>query len=172
MKKIPILFLFSALLSIPAYSQIRIGYMNPALAMSQMEEVAQVDQQVQDLLTKRDAQLVEKATALQSDFTEYEQGKAVLSAEVRAEREQALVARNQELEQEKEAYLNEVRQKRNELMTPIIERLNSAIEKIAEEMHLDLVLNEATSYGDAIVFYANEEKLNITSKVVQELKQQ
>ena len=172
MKKIPILFLFSALLSIPAYSQIRIGYMNPALAMSQMEEVAQVDQQVQDLLTKRDAQLVEKATALQSDFTEYEQGKAVLSAEVRAEREQALIARNQELEQEKEAYLNEVRQKRNELMTPIIERLNSAIEKIAKEMHLDLVLNEATSYGDAIVFYANEEKLNITSKVVQELKQQ
>ena len=55
-------------------------------------------------------------------------------------------------------------------MTPIIEKMDLAIKAIATEMGLDLVLNEMTSYGDAIIFYANEEKLNITQQVIAKLK--
>lgn len=48
--------------------------------------------------------------------------------------------------------------------------MDAAIQKIATQMDVDLVLNEGTSYGDAIVFYANEDRLNITGQVLAELK--
>ena len=77
---------------------------------------------------------------------------------------------NQDLETERDSYLNEIRQRRAQMMQPIIERMDAAIQKIATSMNIDLVLNEGTSYGDAIIFYANAERLNITNQVLEELK--
>ena len=48
--------------------------------------------------------------------------------------------------------------------------MNVAIDKIAKQMDIDIVLNEDTSYGDAIIFYSSEDRLNITKLVLAELK--
>lgn len=151
-------------------AQVKIAYMNPNEVLVQLEEVAAIDQQIQALIAQRDEEIIAKATQLQQAFTDYESERLALTPEQQQAKEQDLLQQNQDLETERDSYLNEIRQRRAQLMQPIIERMDAAIQKIATSMDIDLVLNEGTSYGDAIVFYANAERLNITNQVLEELK--
>ncbi len=153
-----------------ALAQVKIGYTNPARVLSQLPEVEEIDQQIQQLIQERDQELAEKATNLQQVFTDYENTMGSLSQQERSDREQELMEMNQQFEQDRETMMNEIRQKRSELMAPVIESMNKAMEEVAKEMNLDLVLNEGTSYGDSIIFYANSESLDITDKILEKLK--
>ncbi|RNC79458.1 MAG: OmpH family outer membrane protein [Balneola sp.] len=164
--------LVALLFTVSAQAQIKIGFMNPAEVLAQIEEVQIIEQEIQKLVETRDADLLARTTQLQQDFATYEEGKTVLSEQARAEKEQEFLDRNEALEQDRETYLNEIRQKRAQMMTPIIERMDTAIKVTAEEMGLDLVLNQMTSYGDAIIFFSKEERLNITSLVLAKLQAQ
>ncbi len=170
MKKYYLVALFTVFFTITAVAQTKIGYMNPSQVLFELEEVAAIEQQIETLIETRDQDLIAKSTQLQEDLATYEEGKAVLSATARATKEQEFLDRNNALEEERETYLNEIRQRRSQMMTPILEKMDAAINTVATEMGLDLILNEVTSYGDAVIFYSNEEKLNITSQVVAKLK--
>jgi len=170
MKKLLLSFFVVALFSVGSIAQVKIAYMNPNAVLVQLEEVIAIDQQIEALIDQRDQEIVNKATALQQAFTDYESIRLSLTQEQQQAREAELLQQNQELETERDTYLNEIRQRRAQLMQPIIEQMDAAIQKVATSMDIDLVLNEGTSYGDAIVFYANEERLNITNQVLEELK--
>lgn len=163
-------FIFSALLwilllTIEAQAQIKIGYMNPSVVLSQLDEVAIVEQQIEQLVQQRDTELMSKANQLQQDFVAYEEARSMLNEEARIIREEDLLARDQQLQEERENYLNEITQKRALLLQPIIEKMDQVMAEVAQEKGLDLILNEATSFGDAIVFFSAEE-LNITQEVL------
>jgi len=163
-------FIFSALLwifllTIEAQAQIKIGYMNPSVVLSQLDEVAIVEQQIEQLVQQRDTELMSKANQLQQDFVAYEEARSMLNEEARIIREEDLLARDQQLQEERENYLNEITQKRALLLQPIIEKMDQVMAEVAQEKGLDLILNEATSLGDAIVFFSAEE-LNITQEVL------
>ena len=157
--------LWILLLTIEAQAQIKIGYMNPSVVLSQLDEVAIVEQQIEQLVQQRDTELMSKANQLQQDFVAYEEARSMLNEEARIIREEDLLARDQQLQEERENYLNEITQKRAQLLQPIIEKMDQVMAEVAQEKGLDLILNEATSYGDAIVFFSAEE-LNITQEVL------
>lgn len=171
MKKITALVLFVSLFAIQeGFAQVKIGYTNPARILSQLPEVEDIDSQIQALIEERDQELGERAAQLQQEFSNYEQTMAALSDQERATREQELMEKNQEFEQQREGMMNEIRQERAEMMAPIIERMNTAMEEVAQEMGLDLILNEGTSYGDSIIFFAESDTLDVTNKIIEKLK--
>lgn len=153
------------LFTVEAQAQIKIGYMNPSVVLSQLDEVAFVEQQIEQLVQQRDTELMSKANQLQQDFVAYEEARSMLNEEARIIREEDLLARDQQLQEERENYLNEITQKRALLLQPIIEKMDQVMAEVAQEKGLDLILNEATSFGDAIVFFSAEE-LNITQEVL------
>ncbi|MEX0721927.1 MAG: OmpH family outer membrane protein [Balneolaceae bacterium] len=170
-KKFAVILLFVSLFSLSeALAQVKIGYTNPAKVLNQLPEVEEVNNQIQIIINERDEELAGRAADLQQIFSEYESGMANLSEQERSRREEELLQLNQEFEEDREGILNEVRQKRNELMSPIIEKMNLAIEEVADEMDLDLVLNEGTSNGDAIIFFAKSDRLDITNQIIEKLK--
>jgi len=171
MKKLPFYFflIVSFIVSTEAFAQVKIGYMNPSVVLAQLEEVAFVDQQIEELVQTRDQELIAKANQLQADFIAYEEARSMLTEEARASREENLLARDQELQEERENYLNEITQKRAQLLQPIIEKMDRIMSEVAQERGLDLVLNEATSYGDAIIFFSAE-NLNITEDVLNRMQ--
>jgi outer membrane protein len=158
-------FLWIFLFTIEAQAQVKIGYMNPSVVLGQLDEVAFVDQQIEQLVQERDTELMSKANQLQQDFVAYEEARSMLNEEARIIREEDLLARDQQLQEERENYLNEITQKRAQLLQPIIEKMDQVMAEVAQEKGLDLILNEATSYGDAIVFFSAQE-LNITQEVL------
>ena len=100
-------FIFSALLwifllTIEAQAQIKIGYMNPSVVLSQLDEVAIVEQQIEQLVQQRDTELMSKANQLQQDFVAYEEARSMLNEEARIIREEDLLARDQQLQEERE----------------------------------------------------------------------
>ncbi|MCH2448958.1 MAG: OmpH family outer membrane protein [Gracilimonas sp.] len=170
-KLIIALFFFGSLFTFQdAIAQVKIGYANPARVLSALPEVEEVDQQIQALIEQSDEELATKATELQSIFTNYESNMNNLSEQERVIREEELMEMNQQFEQDRESMMNNIRQRRSELMTPIIEKMNTAMESIAAEMELDLILNEGTSTGDVIVFFANSEQLDITDQIIERIQ--
>lgn len=154
-----------------AFAQLKVGFTNPARILSQLPEVEEVDREIQALIEERDEELAEMATNLQQVYSDYENNSNVQSEDEQSAQEQELMEMNQQFETERETMMNEIREKREELMSPIIERMNAAMEEVAKEQGIDLILNEGTSYGDAIIFYANSERLNITNDIIEKLKQ-
>lgn len=169
MKKLLLSFIIVGFGITVAQAQVKVAYMNPNAVLAQLDEVAVIDQQINALINQRDQEIIAKANTLQQEFTEYESIRLTLSSAEQQEIEAGLLQQNQELEAERDSYMNEIRQRRAQLLQPILERMDQAIQKIANSEGIDMVLNEGTSYGDAIVFYSNTERLNITERVLQEL---
>ena len=114
--------------------------------------------------------LEQKRTQLQSLFEDYKRQEAVLSPELKAERQEAML----QLEQETQRYFQtkfgpqgEAAVKQAELMQPIIERVNVAIDQVRQDGGYSLIfdLNDG-----ALV--AGDPALNITEQVVQRLRGQ
>ena len=158
--------------SLSLKAQVKVGYMNPNAVLAQLPQVAAIDAEIEQLVNQRDAELMQKSTQLQQDFTAYEEQRPQLTPDQQAAKEEELLQRNQELEQDRQGYLNEINQRRAALMQPVIEKMDVAIQEVAKSRNLDLVLNEGTSYGDAIIFYAAEDGFNITDEVLAKLSAQ
>ena len=131
------------------------------------DEAASAFDQVTDAW--RDS-LEQKRTQLQSLFEDYKRQEAVLSPELKAERQEAML----QLEQETQRYFQtkfgpqgEAAVKQAELMQPIIERVNVAIDQVRQDGGYSLIfdLNDG-----ALV--AGDPALNITEQVVQRLRGQ
>lgn len=114
--------------------------------------------------------LEQKRTQLQTLFEDYKRQEAVLSPESRAEKQEQML----QLEQETQRYFQtkfgpegEAATRQAELMQPIIERVNAAIDQVRQAGSYSLIfdLNDG-----ALV--AGDPTLNITDQVVQRLRGQ
>lgn len=155
--------------SVTAHAQLKIGYTNPLRILSQMPEVEAVDKEITELVKERDYELTTKADRIQQQFEEFEQNRAGMTESRQRVVMESLRASNEAFEEERMNYMAEVRQKREELMQPVLDKLDAAIKQASEELGLDLVLNEGTTNGDLIVFFASGEQLDITNKVIEVL---
>lgn len=170
-KLIAAALLLVSFVSVDAYAQLKIGFTNPAKILDQLPEVEEIEQEINALIIEKDEELASNAQNLQKIFSDYESSAGNLSEQERSVREQELMELNNQFEAERNKMLEEVRQKRNELMQPVIQKMNKAMAQVATEMQLDLILNEGTSTGDMIIFYANDDKLDVTTQIVEKIKQ-
>lgn len=154
-----------------AAAQTKIGYANPSIIMSQLPDFQTVTNEIQRFMEQKDAALRLRADSLQRLFDEYEGVSATLSKEVREQRESDLMAKNQEFENMRQQAMQEVQMRQNALLQPIQEKVMDAIAEVAKELGLDLVLNDRTSQGSEIIFYAASDQPNLTERVINKLKQ-
>lgn len=171
MKKLPILILLFMFAGLEAKAQVKIGYTNPQMILSQLPEVNDIDIEIGLLLDKKDSLLAIQAAGLQKEFDDYNASKGALSQEQRQVREQALLAKNQEFEAERQKSLNEVQQRQIALLQPIEAKVFATIKSVADSLGLDMVLNQGSVKGGAFIFYASDAQVNITEMVLEKLKQ-
>ncbi len=153
-----------------ANAQVKIGYANPDVIMSQLQEVKKVGEEIRLFIEQKDAMLKPKADSLQAQIDEYEKIMATLSEEAKQSRENELIALNEQFEASKQASYEEIQQRQIALLGPIQEKVNKAIADVAKELGLDLVLSDVTAEGGEIIFYAADNQPNITQKVIQKLQ--
>ena len=159
---IPVLLLSSAVLA-----QMKVGYMNPQRALASMPEFENVQNQIGALIEQRDQELADEAADLQNELTAFQQSAEAMAPEQAQQEEQRLIQLNEEFEQKRADFQTEIQQKRNQLLQPVITKVNTALEAVAKELGLDLVLNQQTSVGDSIVYFAADEQMDITDKVIE-----
>lgn len=149
---------------------LRVGYTDHELLIAAMPDYRTVQQQLQQEYQSSQNVLQALAEEFQGKVDRYQKQQALLSEERRAAREQELVQEQQALQQKAQQSEQELAQREADLLTPIFERVDAAIKKVAASKNLDLVLRIQAGPMQPIILYANEDRVtDITRDVALEL---
>ena len=137
-----------------------------------MPEMRAVQQRLQNFTARKQQELSTLEQEFQTQVAEYQQKVGVISAGAQQQEEARLGQLQQDLLQAQEVAEQELAQRRDELVGPLLEQIGAAIEAVAQKQGLSYVLNTTTSSGDMIILYASEDfraKFDITQSVMEEL---
>ncbi len=161
-------------------AQVKIGYINVEQVLFLMPEYKEVESQLFTFEQKLSEQLKIKQQYLQTKLEEYQQlrSEGKLSVEQDQQMQQELLKLQKEIQDFAQQAEMRLLEKRQELMQPLIDKLQKAIDELAEELGYDYILNTSIS-GTSVVIRGPEEhnltipllkKLNI--EIPKELQQQ
>jgi|AACY02.16.fsa_nt_gi Outer membrane protein len=151
---------------------LNVGFVEPRFILERMPEMAAVQQRLQNFVDRKSQELADQEAEFQSQIQSYQERSAVMSDQARANEEERLGALSAELQQAQAVAEQEVNQRRAELMAPLLEQVQQAIDEVAAERGFDVVLNTTTSTGDVIILYVAEnlrEQNDITDAVMEKL---
>ncbi len=154
------------LAALPAQAQdLKVGYTDYEVLLANMPQMASVQEQMQQFYTENQQKLQQQAQDFREKAERYEKQVSLLSAEARAEREQELGTLQQQVQVAAQQADQMLQQKRAELMRPLFERLQEAIDSVAKSKNLDIVLPTQVG-GDPFILYVNETRVtDITREV-------
>lgn len=147
----------------------KIGFTDHEIIIASMPEYASIQQKLQQEYLSAQESLQSLATTLQRDVEEYQVQQRLLTEERRAEREADLTERQQELQLAANTKDEELAQLEAELMSPIFERVQNAIDEVANAEGLDVVLRHRVGSQPIILFVNPESVIDITINVARKL---
>lgn len=172
MKKLQLLLLI-LLLPVLATAQLSVGVMSPDEVLDSLPETAEIESTLQQYVQEREQRFqnqyqnwIEELTA----YTEQVEAGALSEVQQRQE-EERLSEMEQDLSSLQNRIQNQIRQRQNELFSPLLIRVEGAMETVAREMGLKYVLNKRSGTGDPIVYYMSDRGVDITEQVIQHLTQ-
>lgn len=151
MKKLAVLF-FLAFTGLQAGIAQQYGHLNFGNLLSAMPETKEADADINAYSKQLIKQGEQKSAALQQEFSGVIQ--QIQNGELSPKQQQEVEARFQKKQQELRAFEAEVQQKvaqkREQLLTPLIQRVEAAIKEVAKERGIVMVFD--TSIFNAILF--------------------
>lgn len=150
-----------------ALAQLRVGYTDAQLIVAQMAEYRTTLQQLQSLAESGQMEYQQLIQTYQDKLADYQKKQALLSETARATREEELTNMQGEIQQFLANKEQELEQREAQLMNPLLERVQNAINEVAAERSLDLVLN-AQAAGSPVLLYADQ-SMDITETVMSRL---
>ncbi|MBD06125.1 MAG: hypothetical protein CME13_04115 [Gemmatimonadetes bacterium] len=169
-----LILLFSlSILSAPEalHAAIKIGYIDSEILRERMPEFQQIERELERLKQQYEQEAMDrqsKLIKLQEDFQKQE---LLLSdakkAEMQVEFEEA-VRQLQEFTQEKLGPNGEIFRKNIELSSPVFEKVNTALEELAEEESYDFIFDVASN---GAIVYADPERYNVTEALLEKLEE-
>jgi len=167
------LLLFFSVQLLPAHAQdMKIGYVEPRVVLERMPEMRAVEQRMQNFVERKREELTQKERTFQRELEQYQQKIGVISDAAREQEEERLGQLQFELQQSQNQVRQEIQQRQAELMSPLLQQVQGAIDEVARQKGIDYVLNTTTSTGDVIILYVREdlrEEYDITDEVMRNL---
>jgi outer membrane protein len=164
------LLLFVLTLSLPLFSQVKMGYVDSETIMKQLPEAQEAQRKIDALVQQWQAELQKMKDEWKSKYDEYERRKLILTDEARAQMERELSEldrRIAEFQMQKFGPDGELYRKQDELIKPVQSKIFNAIKEVALEEGFDFVFDKS---GEILLLYANE-KYDLTQKVLNKLLQ-
>ncbi|HKL16087.1 MAG TPA: OmpH family outer membrane protein [Balneolaceae bacterium] len=172
MKKLQ-LILFALLFPVAAQAQLSVGVMSPDQVLDALPQTTQIETELQEYVQSREQAFQAQYQAWIEEVTAYSE--AVEAGEYTEQQQQQEEARLAEQEEELTSFQtriqNQIQQRQNELFTPLLARVEQAMQDVSEEMGLSYVLNKQSGSGDPIVYYVSDRGVDITERVIQYLTQ-
>ena len=161
MKTISFLFFIAFTLSVSsvlAQENLKIGHVNIPEIVQQMPETDSI-KTVIEVETKDMEKMYEEMIAEhEAGIKEYEEKKQTYSEFVRTEKEKALMEMAGKIQQFNQNATQQLQRRNMELLKPVYEKVNSAIEKIAMANNFTYILD--LSNGSVVFHSANSQNLN------------
>jgi outer membrane protein len=138
----------------------KFGYVNSSAILAELPEVKQAESNLEALqgqLQKKGESMVK---ALQEDFVELQKQvqAGTLAPKQQSEEEQRLQAEEQKIAKFEQNMRKQIQEKREELLSPIYEKVNNAIKAVAEENDYQFIFDQG------VLLYA-EDSQNVNDLV-------
>lgn len=161
------------LLLLPAagMAQLKVGYMDPQKVLDALPEKGKIQKELQDYVNQKQQEYNTKYQSFQSRVLNYRNRMSKMNDEENKAAQDSLQSLQQELGQLQQGFNNDLQQKRNTLLAPVLDSMKTAINQVAKEMNLDFVINESTSEGKILSYVSDKGKqdYDITQKVIDKL---
>ena len=152
-----------------SFAQVKVGYTDHEAIIAVMPEYGNIQAQLQQEYNGAQEALQSLAADFQSEVEKYQKQQPLLSEERRAEREKELASQQQELQAAAGRKDQELADLEIQLMQPIFDRVQKAIDEVAKARGLDLVLRHRVG-AQPIILYRNEDTVvDITVEVATKL---
>lgn len=156
------------LISVPVYSQAKIAYVNSDRIMQEWEEASEAQKKLDAEAKKLEEQYMNMTARFDSLQRQFQQQQFVMSEERRQGKQEELrdlQRRIQQFQMENVGPQGQIYAKQEEILGPVLRRINEAINKVAVDGNYDYVFD---SVGGNLLYA--EEKYNITADVLYELR--
>lgn len=160
--------LLALALAFPARAQsgIKIGYINSQQIIQEAPGAREAQQQLEEQLSEYRTEVQTMGEELQQMIQQYEQQQMTLSEEARQSREEQIRQQQQAYQERIQQLENQAAQRQEELVAPIMERINAVIENLRREGSYTMIFDVA---AQGII--AADPGLDITSEVIRRLKE-
>ena len=160
-----VLMLFTPNLAFSQATKLPIGIADIEAIVKEMPEAIAADKELSDLSAKYKDTILALRTAFETKVQNYQKQKSMMAAAAATAEEEKLVKEQQELQDFAQAKEREVQQLREKHLDGIRPKVKSAIESVAKDEKLSLVLAKEA----ALVIWADD-KLDITFRVIDKMK--
>lgn len=134
----------------------KVGYINTEKILSVIPEYKSAQIQLENLSKQYSQKIESEYAKIETMYQTYQQQKGSLSAQVRAQRENEIISREQNVKELQKTYFGQdglMQKKSEELLNPLKERVDAAIKKIAENGNFMIIFDTSLMQG---VAYARE----------------
>lgn len=161
-----LLLLIAASIVLPSASAqtLRIGYADPELIIQYMPAYQDIQRQLATEVQTGQQALQALAEDFQERVARYERQRPLLSPERQAEREAELAQLQSEIQGSAEAKDAEIAARQEELMAPLLDRVQSVIDEVATSQNLDIVLR-----SPALLFVKEDRVVNLNLDIAAKL---
>ena len=166
MKSILNLILLSAMIGL-TFADIKIGYIDSNEIMSNFEEVRQIQVDLEKEQRRLEGELNELITRLDSLNQDFDRQRLLMSENRRSEKENEMLNMEKSIQKfqlEKFGPEGEIYRKQNQLLKPILAKIDAAIQKVGSEQGYDFILDAMSG----ALLYALDSH-NLTEDVMDEL---
>jgi len=147
----------------------KVGYTDFEVLLANMPQMAQVNQTLQQEVVRTRQRIEQQFTEVQQEIERYQRQQSLLSPEARQQREARLDSLQRMAQAEAQLAEQRVGQRQAELMRPLYEMLQNAIDAVATEGGFDLILPTQVN-GQPVILFINEERvIDITRDVARRL---
>lgn len=150
-----------------AAQALKVGYTDANLIIAQLPEYRTVMERLQSLAEAGQAEYQELIQKFQADLTDYQRKQALLSPEARQTREERLAEEQAKIQQYLQGKEQELGQREVELLGPLLDKVQDAINDVAEANGFNLILS-AQSGSSPVILYADQ-NMDITRDVLEKL---
>jgi len=150
--------------------QLRFGFVNSGVVMTQFEEAQRAQRQFENIVIGWENELRQRIQDLQEKYDDFQRKQGMMTEQARVQEQQTLVELEQEINQyrmEKFGQGGEILTEQERIFRPVREKIINAIESIAKAENLSFVLDKTDEMP--VLLYA-ESRFDVTFKVLDYLK--
>ncbi len=158
-----------ASLTVNAQTSVKIGWTNVDHILQNLPDFKDIQTKLSTERAQYEKLFNEKLAEYQKLVEDYQKNAATMSEVIRKDKEKVIQNKQtelQELQQNSEAALTA---KQQELLSPVMDKIQKGIEEVAKENSYTIVLNSDAGYGTTPVILVAPDADNITEKVFKKL---
>ena len=159
--------ILSTILFSMAFSEIKIGYVDSNEIMNNFEEIRQVQVDLEKEQKRLEAEFNDLVYSLDSLKQDYERQRLLMSDTRRNEKETEIANKEKSIQKfqlDKFGPEGEIYRKQNQLLKPVLGKIDEAIQKVGNERGYDFILDAVSG----ALLYALDSH-NLTEDVMEEL---